>query len=217
MTVASEELIQTLAADLRPVRRLPPPTLRALIWLCAVLVLAAVAISTANMHVFMERFQASPELRYAMTGSALTAVLAAVATFELSLPDRDGRWALLPLPGLLLWVGASWVGCLRAWVVPGMVVGTMHEARICVFFILAYSIPLSLLLLVMLRRAHPLRPGPVTVLGGLAAAAAAATLLAFVHRYDAAATDLLMHLGAVLLVVFGNAAAARVVSEVRRR
>ncbi len=98
-----------------------------------------------------------------------------------------------------------------------MAVGTMHEARTCVFIILTYSIPLSLLLLLMLRRAHPLRPGLVTVLGGLAAASAAATLLAFVHRFDAAATDLLMHLGAVLLVVLGNAAAARILAPRRNR
>ncbi len=216
MALANEELIRHLAADLRPVRRLPPPVLRALVWFGAVLVLGAVVVSTANMHVFMERLEASPELRYAMAGSAATAMLAAIATFELSLPDRDRRWALLPLPGLLLWVGASGIGCLRNWVVPSMAIGTMREARICVFIILTYSIPLSLLLLFMLRRTHPLRPGPVTVLAGLAAAAAAATLLAFVHRYDAAATDLLMHLGAVLLVVFGNAAAARILAPRRR-
>ena len=207
----NEALIRQLAAELRPVRRLRPPGFRAMLWLGAVLVLGGLVALTANMQEFERTFMEVPDLRFAMIGSALTAVLAAIATFELSLPDRSARWMLLPLPGLLIWIGSSGWGCLRSWVAPGMQIATMQEARHCVFLILAFSIPLSLLLLGMLRRAHPLRPGPVAVLGGLAVSAAAATVLWLVHDYDTAATDLLMHLGAVLLVVLGNAAAARVI------
>jgi hypothetical protein len=43
-------------------------------------------------------------------------------------------------------------------------------------------------------------------IAGLAAAAAAATLLNFFHPYDAAATDLMVHVLAVALVIVANRA-----------
>ncbi len=74
----------------------------------------------------------------------------------------------------------------------------------CLEFILGVSLPLSLVLLLMLRRSCPLRPGLTTLMGGLAVAAAAATLLNFFHPYDAAATDLAVHVIAVSLVILAN-------------
>ena len=64
--------------------------------------------------------------------------------------------------------------------------------------------PLSALLIVMLRRACPLQPGSTALIAGLAAAAAAATLLNFFHPFDAAATDLSVHAFVVALVILAN-------------
>ena len=64
-------------------------------------------------------------------------------------------------------------------------------------FILGVSVPLSALMLVMLRRAYPLRPNLTAALAGLSAAGAAATLLAFFHPFNPAATDLTVHAAAV--------------------
>ena len=58
----------------------------------------------------------------------------------------------------------------------------------------------------MLRRACPLQPGLTAAVAGLAAAAAAATLLNFFHPFDAAATDLAVHVFAVALVIVANRA-----------
>jgi hypothetical protein len=198
---------------LSPVRRLRRPVPRALLWLLAPLAIGGGLALTANWHAFMVRFMGTADLRFAMIASALTAILAAIATFELSLPDRSPAWALLPLPPLLAWVGASGMGCLRDWIAPGTRIADMHDAEHCFYSILMFSVPLSILLVAMLRRARPLRPGPVTLLGGLTVASAAATLLWIVHPYDAAATDLLMHLAAVLLVVLANALATRIVAQ----
>ena len=82
----------------------------------------------------------------------------------------------------------------------------MGEARDCLVFIVFLSVPLSALLLIMLRRAYPLYPGLTATIGGLAVAAAAATLLNFFHPYDAAATDLVVHAVAVALVIGANRA-----------
>ncbi len=71
------------------------------------------------------------------------------------------------------------------------------------------SVPLMALMMVMVRRACPLRPNLTALVSGLAIAAASATLLNFDHPYDASATDLLAHLVAVLLVMVVNQFVAR--------
>lgn len=206
ITQSHDQLISGLARDLRPVRRLPPPLLRAFVWLAA---LAAVAIGLAafaNLDAVWQRISAAPDLWLAVVGSTLTAILAAIAAFELSLPDAPRAWAALPLPAALLWAAASGFGCLRVWIAPQTHVAAMSEARDCLIFIIILSVPFSALLLAMLRRACPLYPGLTAAVGGLAVAAAAATLLNFFHPYDAAATDLAVHAIAVAIVVAANRA-----------
>jgi len=206
ITQSHDQLISGLGRDLRPVRRLPPPLLRAFVWLAA---LAAVAIGLAafaNLDAIWQRISAAPDLWLAVVGSTLTAILAAIAAFELSLPDAPRAWAALPLPAALLWAAASGFGCLRVWIAPQTHVAAMSEARDCLIFIILLSVPLSALLLAILRRAYPLYPGLTAAVGGLAVAAAAATLLNFFHPYDAAATDLAVHAVAVAIVVAANRA-----------
>lgn len=203
-----DALIDRLATDLTPVRRLPRPLWRALGWLGAVAAIALVLSLFADMDAVWARITAASDMWLAVIGSTATAILASIAAFELSLPDARRAWALLPLPSALLWVGASGFGCLRPWVLPDTHVAALNETRECLFFIVSLSVPLSALLLLMLRRACPLQPGLTATVGGLAAAAAAATLLNFVHPFDAAATDLVVHAVAVGLVVAANRALA---------
>ena len=201
---AHERLIRDLATDLAPVRRLRPPSIRALVWLAVVVATAIVLAMIADLSALGHRLIAAPDMWLAVTGSALTAILAAIAAFQLSLPDARRAWALLPLPAALLWIVASGVGCLRAWFVPGTHAADLSEARDCLIFIVGLSVPLSALLIIMLRRACPLQPGLTAGLAGLASAAAAATLLNFFHPFDAAATDLTVHIFAVALVIVAN-------------
>jgi hypothetical protein len=201
-----ERIIRSLAADLKPVRPLRPPGLRALIWLAVVAAAAFVLAAVADRPAVAARLVAAPDMWLAAAGSALTMVLAAIAAFQLSLPDRNRLWALLPLPAALLWLGASGAGCLRTWLVADIHPAVLGESRDCIAFILAVSVPLSALLLAMLRRAYPLHPGLAAAIAGLASAAAAATLLNFFHPYDASATDVAVHVIAVSLVIVANRA-----------
>jgi hypothetical protein len=201
-----ESLIRGLAADLKPVRRLPAPMVRAFAWLGAVAAIGLGLAIFADLHTMWERITAAPDMWLAVAGSTATAILASIAAFELSLPDARRAWAWLPLPGALLWVAASGFGCLRAWVLPETHVAVLSEARDCLVFIVSLSVPLSALMLFMLRRACPLQPGLTAAIAGLAVAAAAATLLNFFHPFDAAATDLTVHAAAVALVVIANRA-----------
>ena len=201
---SNDRLIATLSADLTPVRRFSTPLLRALAWLALVTAIAVALAALSDVSEMGRRISASPDLWLAALGSAATAVLAAVAAFELSLPDRNPIWVLVPLPAAVLWITASGMGCLRSWFVADASSASLAEPERCLIFILGFSIPLSAVLMVMLRRGYSLRPNLTSVVGGLACAAAAATLLNFFHPYDATATDLSVHAFAVAIVIVAN-------------
>jgi hypothetical protein len=199
-----DALIDALGAELTPVRRLLPPWMRTVGWLAVVAVIAALMISHYGLATMLRRWQLAPDLGVAAFGAVLTAITASLAAFALSVPGRSSTWAWLPVPSALLWIGASGMGCLRAHI-PGMHVLDMHGANDCLIFIISFSIPLSGLLIWLLRRACPLRPVLTAVVVGLASASASACLLEIIHNVDAAASDLLMHALAVVIVIGANA------------
>jgi hypothetical protein len=199
-----EALIDALGAELTPVRRLLPPWRRALGWLAVVAVIAAALFARYGAGTMLHRWEAAPDLGVAACGAVLTAITGALASFMLAVPGRSVKWAWLPVPSAVLWIGASGLGCLRAHI-PGMPVLNMHAANDCLVFIITFSIPLSGLLIWLLRRACPLRPVLTAVTVGLASAAASASLLEICHNFDAAATDLFMHAVAVAIVIGANA------------
>jgi len=197
-------LVQALGADLRPVRRLAPPSLRVLTWLTTLGAVALALAMVSDLAAMMHRLMAAPDMWLAAMSSMLTAVLAAMAAFELSLPDRKAAWALLPLPALLFWIGASGMGCLRTWSIAEADPMPPDQPAHCLIYILSMSLPLSLILILMLRRGFSLQPNLTAVIGGLACASAAATLLNLIHPYDAAATDLAVHAFAIIIVIIAN-------------
>lgn len=198
-----ESLIDALGAELTPVRRLLPPWRRALGWLLVVAVLAAMLFVRYGATTMLHRWQAAPDLGVAACGAVITAITAALASFVLAVPGRSIKWAWVPVPSAALWIGASGLGCLRAHI-PGMPVLNLHGANDCLIFIISFSIPLSGLLIWLIRRACPLRPVLTAIMVGLASASASASLLEICHNFDAAASDLLMHALAVAIVIAAN-------------
>jgi hypothetical protein len=199
--VTTPELIDMLCADAKPVRRLRPPLVRAALWLVfASLVLVVLAALLGTRPDLAERLR-QPTFVGALVGALLTGVLAAVAAFYLSLPDRSRLWVLLPVPALLLWISTIGYGCLTDWVSigpDGVRLGTTLE---CFATLALASVPLSMVLLVMLRHAARLYPTTVAMMGGLASAGIAATALSLFHDLDASVMVLLWNLGAAALIV----------------
>lgn len=198
-----DRLIASLAGKLQPVRPISPAWL-AVGWLAVVIAFAGYLASMSDMHAMMRRLDAAPDMWLAALGSALTGVLAVFAAFMTSVPGRSTRWALLPLPALVLWIWESGMGCARGWQLAMVHDATLADSDQCLVFILGVSLPLSLLLMVLLRWTFPLRPNLTLALGGLAAAGTAATLLNFFHPYDASVSDLAIHAVAVAVVVGAN-------------
>ena len=111
----TEQVIEQLAAQLEPVKRLRAPSERALIWLALVGCAAALVILRyAHMDTALQRLSI-PRITLECTAIGLTAVAAILAAFQISIPDRSARWAWLPLPPFLVWLGASgWAACAVA-------------------------------------------------------------------------------------------------------
>ena len=199
-----DRLIDDLSLHLRPVRPLAGPLRRSASWLAVVCLIGVVLAVFADVGRMWARLTATPDMAMAALGALGTAVLATVAAFISSVPGRSRMWALLPLPAASIWIGASGLGCLRSYALPGNLVRPAENGMPCLVFIIVFSVPLSGLLVLMLRRACVLEPGLTACLAGLASAAAAATLLNLFHPLDAAAVDLSMHAVAVGLVILLN-------------
>ena len=188
---------------------MPPPGLRAAMWLGLVAILGvALVLPFSDLGTFIRR-AGDPKLKLELAGTLLTGIFATIAAFELSLPDRSLGWALLPAPSFILWLGSSGYSCWRHWLVSGPNGWHIGESGACFLWIVAFGIPLAVSLFVLLRRSHPIAPGPVAAMAGLGVASLAAFLLQFFHPFDVTFIDLGLHLAGVATVIIMARAVAR--------
>lgn len=197
----TDDLITQLAAGLRPVRRVWHPLVSTAIWVCAAAAVIGAAVAAFGLRPDIAARFAGGFDAPAMLASAATGVLAALAAFELALPDRDRRWALLPIPAALAWLSTMGWGCLQDLARLGPEGLRLTTSFPCLAFIAGLGLPLTLVMLWLARHAAWFRPGPVAALGGLSAAAFASAGLTLIHYLDAAAMVLVWHGVSVALVV----------------
>lgn len=212
----TSDLIRSLASNATPVRRLRPPLLRAIFWLAlAAAIMALLTISHGLRPQFVEHMQ-TPMFATNMVASLLTGILATIATFFVSLPDRSRLWLLLPAPPLLVWLATIGYQCFNGWVPmpPGAV--TMEAASNCLATLILTSLPLSLLMLVMLRYTAALRPTSVILMGSLAVSAITSTALSMFHPLDATAMILGWNFGTAVLFLAGAALFSRRITHKTR-
>lgn len=202
----TDDLIRQIAAAAAPVRRLPSPWRRALLWLALAVPYAAVVIwfypatpAVSAMHgtrFFIEEFAA-----------AVTAIAAAWAAFCSTVPGYDRRVLWLPLVPLALWLATLGGGCVSDWLQFGVKGVTLRPDWNCLPpSLLLGWLPLTVMVL-MLRRGAPLRPHVSVLLGALAVAALANVGLQLFHIGDASIIVLFWHLGGALTlsVLIGSA------------
>ncbi len=201
MTDQAEKLIADLAADLQPVQRLRPPLLRAALWLAAAIGINAAAVILHGLRPDIMTLLRIPSYTMLLGATVLTGLLAAIAVFMISIPDRSARWALLPVPGVALWFASAGYGCLTDWLrmgPDGLALGTSFH---CFTWIVGVSLPLSLGLYLMVRHGGWVRPGLTLTLGMLSTAALAATGLSLFHPLDTSLMILIWHGGTTLLLI----------------
>jgi hypothetical protein len=204
--ITTPDLIEALAANLAPVHRLRPPVTRAACWLLLAALLLALLALSQGMRPDLAQRSRDPTFMLGMAGALLTGILAAVAAFMLSLPDRSRLCLLLPAPALVLWLSTIGYQCLTEWVSLEPDGIRLGETARCFATLVLTSLPLSLAMLMMLRYAAPLRPTAATLTGSLAVAAITATALSLFHDLDATVMILMWNLGvAALFVGLGGA------------
>jgi hypothetical protein len=204
--ITTPDLIEALAAEAGPIRRLRHPVLRAGSWLLlAAIIVLLIAVDHGVRSDIGERLR-QPIFAAGLAASALTGILAAIAAFMISLPDRSRAWLLLPIPATLAWLSTVSYGCLIEWVEVTPAGVEAGEAARCFATLFLTSFPLSITLLLMLRYAAPLRPTETVMTGALAIAAIAATALSLFHDLDATIMILMWNVGvAAVLVALGGA------------
>ncbi len=193
------DLIEAMATNLRPVRRLRSPVVRAGSWLLlAAVVLALLAISQ-GLRADLSARLLDPAFVVGIAASLTTGALAAVAAFMASLPDRSRLWLLLPLPALAVWLAGIGGQCLTHWVAFDPAGIALGETARCLATLVLTSLPLSLAMMMMLRYATVLSPTAVTLMGSLAVAAITASALSLFHALDATAMILMWNVGTAAL------------------
>ena len=112
-------------------------------------------------------------------------------------------------PALIVWLSTIGYQCFAGWVPvpPGAI--TIEAASGCFATLVLTSLPLSLLMLAMLRYAAALRPTSVILMGSLAVSAVTSTALAMFHPLDATAMILGWNLGTAVLFLIGAAIFSR--------
>jgi hypothetical protein len=202
--VESEQLIDRLATGLRPVRRMPPPGLQALLWCALAVLVIGLAVAMEGLRHDLAERMAMPQEVAQFLASIATGLAAALAAAMLARPDRSLAWALLPVAPLVLWLGGLGWGCFADLGRMGPEAWRMGTSWGCLKFILLLGTPLTAALFLLLRHAGPVRPLPVLLLGGLASAALCSAGLSLFHHLDAMLMILVWHGGAVaVLVVLG--------------
>lgn len=203
--ITTPDLIELLVANAAPVRRLRPPLARAAGWLLfAALILALLAVSHGVRPDLGLRLQ-QPVFVIGIAASLATGILAALASFIISVPSRSRRWLLVPVPTLLVWLATVGYGCFTAWASIGPGGISLGETARCFATLVLVGAPLSLAMLVMLRYAALLSPAPVAITGSLAVAGMTSTALSLFHPLDASVMVLIWNLGtAALLVALGG-------------
>ncbi len=202
---STSNVIDSLVADAKPVRRLQPPAVRALCWLMfAALMLVLVAVGHGVRPDLMLKL-GQPVFATSVVAALTTGFLAAMASFIASVPGRSRRWLLLPVPALAAWISTIGYGCLTDWVSIGPDGLSLGETARCFATLAVTGIPLSLAMLFMLRYMARLSPAPVAMMGSLAVAAMTAVALSLFHPIDATILILLWNFGvAALFLAFSG-------------
>lgn len=198
---STPDLIESLVADAKPVRRMWPPALRAACWLAfAALILALVAIGHGVRADLIVKLR-QPDFVTGVAAAGVTGILAATASFMVSVPGRPRRWLLLPAPALAVWISTIGYGCLTNWIDIGPDGMSPGETARCFATLALTGIPLSLVMLMMLRHVARLAPVPIAMMGSLAVAALTAVALSLFHPLDATVMILMWNFGVAALLV----------------
>lgn len=197
MTTKTDNLIRGLAANVAPVRVLPPPLSRAAVWLGLSLpYLALVALLMKPSSGLGAKFS-EPSFLIEQLAALATGITAAVAAFASTTPGYSRATVLAPVAPLAIWMGNLGQACIRDLSTFGAHGWSMAAHWACLPLTILVGVVPAVAMAVMLRRGAPLTPRLSTWLGGLAVAGLGNAGARWIHAFDASLIVLAWHMGAV--------------------
>jgi hypothetical protein len=208
----TDALIAQLSERLEAVQPLRKPWLRAALWSVFATLLIAVLVFLRGFRADIGESMREIGFMIPLAGAWLTGATAALAAFEISLPDRSRLWLLLPLPAVALWVVGFAAGCLADWIAIPAGAPIAEDSMRCMTTILLATAGLLVVLLPMLRKARTLRPNVTAWMGILAVAGFADTAHLLIHPVEASLLVLVINLvPAAVIVLLGGLVGKRLV------
>ena len=166
----TDELIQILARDAAPVRRLASPWRRTAIWLAISLTYVSLLVVLMSPSLAQLAGIRAPRFWLEQAAALTTGIAAAVAALTSVVPGGSRRAWLLPAAPAALWIGTLVWGCVQDWMVRGPAGLVVYSDWPCVAaMILAALVPATAIAF-MLRLGAPLTPLATGAVAGLAVA-----------------------------------------------
>jgi hypothetical protein len=204
----TDELVERMAMDVRPVAPFRHPVRRGVIWAAATACYFASLAVTQALVVGGSFSGLSPLLWLAQVAAVITGAAAAVAALTLIIPGASRRVLAWPVAAGLVWVASLIVGAVREWPMPVQALQVQHE-WVCVAMIVLGSLLPAAVMVRTLQHGAPLAPGltlALTVLGATGLANVAACLA---HPHSSSTVLLLWHGTAISALVVAGALAGR--------
>jgi len=194
----TNELIESLAQNLAPVKPLWSPVKRAAVWLLGAAVY--VALLTLSMSASGPSAGAAPPgLLLTQVAAIVTCFLASRAAFASVVPGHPKTVLVWPVVAGLFWL-ATLIGSAPWQTEPGALLAARHEWW-CVGVILIGGAPLLAALVVMLRRGATLTPTMTGALAAIAVGALANVAACFWRPHPNDDVTFVWHGGAILALV----------------
>lgn len=193
----TERLVERLAAELTPVRRIARPAMRLAWWLM-------ISVPTTGLVVWA--FGLRPDLAARLADRAflveeaaalLTALVGIYAALCAGLPDQPSWKVWLPVAPMALWLGVLGQQCLDVFFRVGPEGLQVTPDAMCLPAIALGGLVPAVAIVVMLRRSGKFRTTHACFCGALGAAALGAAALRLYHMEDAAIVVLVWQLGSV--------------------
>jgi len=216
MVMDTSRLITEIVAEAKPVPRLPPPWMRTAIWLGLAIPAAIVVIAVHGLDVDLATAVGDNRFVIEQLATAATALVAALAAFDSTIPGRSRRWYWLTLIPLAVWLATVGAGCVSEWQTLGPASLRLRLDSACLLpMVLIGTVPV-VTMIAMLRKGAPLSPRLTLVLGALATAGLVNFALRFFHVGDVSIMVLVWHLGMVAALSAGaGIVAPRILSWAR--
>ena len=195
----TNNLIEQLANNGAPIRRLAVPWARTMLWFAVAVPYVTVIVAMMALRNDLAAKLVDPRFLIEQTAALLTAVTAAAAAFTSVIPGYDRRLMLLPTIPLGVWLSSLGQGCIQTWLQSGTALTITSDFACIPAIALVGTIP-AIAMALMLKKGAPMRPHLSAALGGLAAAGLGNFGLRLFHQQDASMMVLIWQMGTVFML-----------------